>query len=136
MTLVGCIVVEDSPAPGCVKSVGFMTMGGCSGKHVIQDVVLEPQSDCLTITVNNCNGGVLEINNQCEQPVVFGEVVIEPVGGDSLDVRREGDEYHLVSSGGNYANYLPETDEHIVVEGLLGDTPLRLEFVKTGPLCP
>ncbi len=72
----GCIVVEDSPAPGCVKRLGISPIGGCFGKTAILDLVVEPENACLSIGVNNCNGGVLEVRNECQTALVLGGVRI------------------------------------------------------------
>ena len=132
----GCIVTKNSPAPGCVRYLGPAPMGGCFGKQIIRDIHLEPAEACLTITANNCNGGVLEMNNHCNQPVMLGGTTMVADQHVSLDVRRDGKGYHLMRAGGNISEYLPQADEHIMVTGSLGNTPLHLEFVKTEPLCP
>ena len=65
----GCGPKRDSPAPGCAGSGGF---GGCAGKTVILDLQVENAPACLTIRVNNCNGGILDVNNQCDEAAILG----------------------------------------------------------------
>ena len=74
LLLSGCIVTKGSPAPGCVESIGLPMSGGCFGKTVILDLTVEPENECLVITANNCNGGVLEVENSCPETLVLGGV--------------------------------------------------------------
>jgi hypothetical protein len=67
----GCLVKNDSPAPGCVEYWGPAPMGGCFGKTAILDLKVEPQTECLEIAVNNCNGGILEVSNACAEMLVL-----------------------------------------------------------------
>ena len=135
----GCLKVKDSPAPGCVKYLGPAPFGGCFGKSVITDFrIITPIPSCLSIGTNNCNGGVLEISNSCNESLVLGEVKIEPseryVG---LDIsNKEGGRYLLNRTEGNFAKYIPQNDEQIVVFGMLGmDWPVEIQFTKTKNLC-
>lgn len=134
----GCLVRRDSPAPGCVAYWGLAPMGGCAGKTVIQNLRIEPEIDCLTVEANNCNGGVLEIHNGCNETLVLGGVTVEPATGSaSLDVLEQADEgYALARTGSNFALYIPQENETIEVAGMLGDREIRVTFVKTGDLCP
>ena len=59
---------DDNPAPGCRESFGF---GGCFGTTVILDLSMEPESECLEIEVNNCNGGGLDVDNDCQEDLVL-----------------------------------------------------------------
>ena len=131
----GCLVTEDSPAPGCVKRIGIPLMGGCSGKTIILDVVIEPQTECLIITVNNCNGGVLELNNSCQETLVLPGVSLEPQESEGLDVVLQDGQHLLVMAAGNFSDYVPASDERIELVGKLGEQEVRLSFTKTAPLC-
>lgn len=136
LILGGC-VVENSPAPGCVRYLGPAPIGGCAGKQIVKDIRVVPDMECLNVTANNCNGGVLVISNHCEQPVILSGVTVSAHSENlTFDVSRKGGKYVLVRSGGNVSGYLPKSDERISIEGSFGGKPLRLEFVKTGPLCP
>ena len=135
LLLQGCIVVRDSPAPGCVERIGISPMGGCLGKTAILDLVVEPQVECLSITVNNCNGGILEIKNSCAEAVVLGGVRVEPQENVGLDVALEGDQHALVEVYSNFSEYVPEIDERIELTGTLGERSLRVAFTKTAMLC-
>ena len=133
----GCAVRKDSPAPGCVEYWGFPPMGGCAGKTVIQNLRVEPDLDCLTIEVNNCNGGVLEVRNACSEMLVLGGVEIEASTGPvSLDVQKgESGEYHLVETASNFALYVPQENERIELQGDLGAQEVKISFTKTKELC-
>jgi len=133
----GCIVRKDSPAPGCIEYWGIPPIGGCSGKTVIQDLQVEPEVDCLTVEVNNCNGGVLEIKNACGERLVLGGVEIEPSDGlVSLDVlKKESGQYLLAETASNFALYIPREDERIEIWGTLGSQKVKVSFTKTKELC-
>jgi hypothetical protein len=136
LLLGGCIVVKDSPAPGCVEFIGFSSVGGCFGKTAILGLAVEPENECLTIAVNNCNGGVLEVHNACDETLVLGGVEIPSSDRVSLDVV-EGDdgEYRLTGVSSNFSDYVPEADRKVEVAGTLGEQEIRLAFTKTARLC-
>jgi hypothetical protein len=134
----GC-VVEDSPAPGCIKYLfGGAPTGGCFGKSVITDLKVEPAIDCLTIEVNNCNGGILEVSNSCDEPFVLGSVEISPseynVGLDVLG--KEDGHYLLAVTYSNFSSYIPQENELIELVGTLGDQEVWVSYIKTKALCP
>ena len=135
LLLSGCLVVKDSPAPGCVKRIGISPMGGCFGKTAILDLEVEPGIECLSIAVNNCNGGVLEVHNGCDETLMLEGVSVEPGDRLGLDVVADGDRHALVRAGGNFSEYVPETDEHIEVVGTVGERSLTVTFTKTARLC-
>ena len=85
--------------------------------------------------MNNCNGGVLEVRNACEEAVELGGVRIEPQGSVGLDVVAEGDEHALVGVGSNFSEYVPEADERIELIGTVGEQQVRVSFTKTAKLC-
>ena len=130
----GCMVTHDSPAPGCVKYVGIAPLGGCNGKTIITDLV-EPGIECLEIEANNCNGGILEVHNNCTAELVLGEIEIAPGESSDLDVAEKDGKPVLVQVWSNFSEYVPETDEKIEVAGTLGEREIRIEFTKTSPLC-
>ena len=136
-TAVACGIKKDSPAPGCIEYWGLAPMGGCFGKSVIMDLKVEPAIDCLTIEVNNCNGGILEVSNLCNEPLFLGGVEIKPsernVGLDVLG--QEDGRYTLTYTASNFSDYIPQEDEAIEVLGSLGDQTVRVSFTKTKELC-
>ena len=136
LLLSGCgIFYRVSEAPGCSRVIG-MQMGGCSGVTVIRDVKIEPQINCLKkVKANNCNGGILEFSNFCEQPLIFGDLAI---GGyvNSLDViQDEKDNWIAVESNGNFAMQMVDQETQIALNGTLGDQTVTLSFTKSAPLC-
>lgn len=133
----GCII-EDSPAPGCVKySFGCSPAGGCFGKSIIEDLSVEPEIDCITIEVNNCNGGILEVSNACDEPFVLGGVEIAPhehnVGLDVLG--QENGVWLLTETATNFSDYIPAEDELIEILGTLGTQQVQVSYIKTKKLC-
>jgi hypothetical protein len=135
LLLSGCIVVKDSPAPGCVETVGFQMMGGCFGKTAILDLTVEPENECLEITVNNCNGGVLEVRNKCVEELVLGGVRVPPSESMGLDVVEENGEHSLIETYSNFSEHVPETDQKIEIAGTLGSQEIKVSFTKTAELC-
>lgn len=133
--LSGCMVTKDSPAPGCVEHVGFSGAGGCFGKTAIIDLSIEPETECLDITANNCNGGILEIHNDCGEEFILGGETIAPGDLVSLDLVKEGTRYTLVEVSSNFSEYVGRTDERIELTGTLGGQEIVVAFTKTGPLC-
>jgi hypothetical protein len=136
MLLGGCIVKEDSPAPGCVEYWGPAPMGGCFGTTAILDLEVDPELDCLEITVNNCNGGILEVSNTCAEILFLRQISVHPgerhVG---LDLRMQDGEHMLVPSPDNFSDYLPVEDEFVTIQGMLRGQELKISFVKTKELC-
>lgn len=130
-----CIVTQDSPAPGCVKSIGFPTFGGCSGKTAILDLRVEPKIDCLTISANNCNGGVLEVSNTCQETLTLDGIEILPESNVSLDVVENNGTYTLNEVWSNFSEYIPTQNTVISVTGTLGNQELNLTFTKSAKLC-
>jgi hypothetical protein len=111
-------------------------MGGCLGKTAILDLEVEPENECLEITVNNCNGGVLEVSNLCREIFALSSVTVHPSERHvSLDLDRQDGEYVLVPTDGNFSDYIPEKDESVEIWGLLGGQEVRISFVKTRELC-
>jgi hypothetical protein len=133
---VGCLVKKDSPAPGCIEYWGPAPMGGCFGKTAIVDLTVEPQTECLEIAVNNCNGGILELSNSCAEMLILDRITVHP--GESnvgLDLDRQNGEYVLNSTDSNFSEYVPSEDEFVEIRGLLGAQEVKISFVKTKKLC-
>ena len=123
---------EKSPAPGCNQGLG----GGCFGRTVIQDLVVEPEVECLRIKANNCNGGVIETYNGCESLLVLGDHEIEPGDYPAFDLVENGDgSFRLVEVDSNFSEYMPVEDKQVTITGFFDDRPLTITFTKTAPLC-
>lgn len=130
----GC-VVKDSPAPGCIQTIGFPSMGGCFGKTAIVDLQVVSAPDCVQVKINNCNGGVLDVRNDCADPVRLGSVEIQPADSVILDMVETGEALELIEISSNFSQYKPGSNRKIEFEGLVGEQMFRLTFTKTGPLC-
>jgi hypothetical protein len=131
--LSGCLVKRDSPAPGCVEYWGIPPLGGCQGKTVIQDLQTADVPDWVTITVNNCSGGVLEVHNAQGKPLVLGGAIIESDSSATLDVV---DSTTLTVTFSNFSSFVPEHDVQVKVHGQLSESNFTFSFTKTAPLCP
>jgi hypothetical protein len=130
-----CIVSSDSPAPGCVEHIGCAPMGGCFGKTVIQDLEVTGP-DCLIVAVNNCNGGVLEMTNNCSESFLLGNEEVPPAGSASFDLRQTSDGViELIEISSNFSDFIPESNQFIEMSGKLGDISVEISFIKTAPLC-
>lgn len=134
--LSACIVTKDSPAPGCVESIGLPTFGGCSGKTAIIDLSVNPKLDCLTINANNCNGGVLEIHNACQETLILDDIEILSAGSASLDVFEDTDGIPTLNEvWSNFSDYIPTQNTVISTTGILGNQKLEITFTKSAKLC-
>jgi hypothetical protein len=132
----GCIVTQDSPAPGCVKSIGLPVAGGCFGKTTLLDLQVAPATECLDLTINNCNGGVLEVRNTCAETLRLGGIEILPSDTASLDLTVDAAGTHtLIRTGGNFSDYIPDKDQHISFDGTLGTQAIAVTLTKTAQLC-
>ncbi len=118
--------------PGCGLNFGY---GGCSGKAMIKDLKIEPETSCLTLRINNCNGGIIEIENSCEESVNVGDVKIRE-RYDAIELSRDTNNSVKVStSDGNYAQYYPEEDDLLNIEGSIGEKKFTISYTKTKLLC-
>jgi len=134
--VIGCVVVKDSPAPGCIERWGIPMAGGCFGKSAVLDLKVTPPVDCLTVEVNNCNGGILEVQNNCDEPLALGGVTIEPSAFAGLDVSGEGGGGHtLTETASNFSAYVPQENEAVELVGALGELEVQVSFTKTKKLC-
>jgi hypothetical protein len=135
LLLSGCIV-KDSPAPGCIEYIGFAPVGGCNGKTIITDMVLEGFPECVQVRVNNCNGGVLEVNNSCSQSLLLDGIEIPAGASYSVDIQPTNDgKFELVPVPSNFSEFIGLTDQNIEITDSVGDQNLLLTFIKTAPLC-
>jgi len=123
---------NDSPAPGCNEGIG----GGCFGRTVILGMQVQPEIECLRIKTNNCNGGVLEVYNGCEDVLVLAGHEILPGDYPAFDLAETGDGgYRLVEVESNFSEYLPDTDRSVTVSGKIDGQVLNISFTKTAPFC-
>jgi len=133
---VGCTVKKDSPVPACIEYWGPSPIGGCFGTTAILDLKVEPQLECLEITANNCNGGILEVSNTCAEMLALSQITIHPgerhVG---LDVDKQNGEHVLIMVDSIFSLYVPEEDELVELQGMLGAQEVRISFIKTKELC-
>jgi len=133
--LTSCII-NDSPAPGCVEYLLIAPMGGCNGKTIITDLELEGFPECAKVTVNNCNGGVLEVINDCTETFTLSNFEVAPGESVSLDIQpAEGDSFDLIRIPSNFSDYTPPEDQFIKFIGSIGDQTLTISLTKTAPLC-
>lgn len=134
-SIISCITTKDSPAPGCIQRIGCSPMGGCFGKTIIQDLQIENAPACLQVTVNNCNGGVIDVDNTCEDRFTLDDNVVEPGDLMSFDIRQDGSEFSLIPVASNISEFIPSFDQAIDLYGKLGDQSIKISFTKTAPLC-
>ena len=134
VTTAACISLkEKSPAPGCRRSFG---MGGCNGKTIIKDVTFGPQIDCLIITGDNCNGGILDVRNRCDEDLVINDQIISAGEYCSFDVTEGAEgQYDLLLVDHNISLFTPEQDIPITFNANMGEQQIIIHFVKSAPYC-
>jgi len=129
------LAAEDLP-PGCVKQLG---PGGCLGKSRIESIAVSPALSCLHLAVNNCNGGVVTVQNECTSSFVLGEIKIDVKAmapKDSIELfRNASGAVKAKFSSGNFASYSPAKDDRLSIEGKVGNVNVRIQYTKTKPLC-
>jgi hypothetical protein len=141
IVIAGC--VSFSEAPGCNNSP---FIGGCFGTHLIKNLTVEPEISCLKIESNNCNNGVIEILNYCEENVTIAGIKMEEkrineygtvIPSDlTIDpIRKPSGEIIVNNTLGNYGNYEPTFDDFITINGTVGNTSIKISYVKTKSLC-
>jgi hypothetical protein len=132
-----CSMDEDNPAPGCNQFLGLPSMGGCFGKNAIINLTVEPEINGIEIAVNNCNGGVLEVTNGSNFPLMLGGIEIAPEEVNIiLDVLCDENGNPLLKrSTANYSEYIPEEDMYAEINGKLGTQDILITFTKTKKLC-
>lgn len=130
--------VDGRTAPGCDPR-NKEIIGGCFGKTLIVVLNVEPAIKCLSVSVNNCNGGVLEIRNRCDQPLLVGDLQLPGGARSSVSVElmkgSDGDTI-AVRASGNYASYVPPADERLAIWAEVGRNRFRISYTKTAKLCP
>ena len=134
LILSGCIV-KDSPAPGCIESIGIPSAGGCFGKTAIVDLKVVSAPECVIVEANNCNGGVLEIRNTCSEAIQLDGIEIFPSSSISLDMKEVEGSIELMETDSNFSQYIFDLDKRIEITGVIGNQTIKLAFTKTKPLC-
>ena len=134
LILSGCIV-KDSPAPGCIESIGIPSAGGCFGKTAIVDLKVVSAPECVIVEANNCNGGVLEIRNTCSEAIQLEGIEIFPSSSISLDMKEVEGSIVLMETDSNFSQYIFDLDKRIEITGVMGNQRIKLAFTKTKPLC-
>ncbi len=115
-------------APGCNGGGGIT---GCLGKSFIRNASLEPAFNCVRLDPNNCNGGVLGVENHCEDDLTIGGVVVAAGEFKNVELVREaGGAVAVVEPEGNFDSYNPETADELGVYGTLGAQAVQLSYVK------
>ncbi len=135
LLLVACLVIHDSPAPGCIERLGPAPLGGCAGTTIITDLQVIP-ARCLDVAANNCNGGVLEVQNRCSEAAQLDGLPLPPDNSLSLDIVPIGSGYRLTTTAGNVALTVPTHTLRLTFTGTAAGGPLTVTFAKTAPLCP
>ena len=131
---------SDIP-PGCnPKYQG--TIGGCNGKAQIEQLKLDGAPSCLYALANNCNGGVVEINNRCEgRNLSLGSLTIAPLSNDrgtatAVELEKDNNQKITIKeSRGNYASYFPKETEELSIDGDMEGQKVKLSYIKTKQLC-
>ena len=129
--LPGCLVLKSSPAPQCISYIAPPIIGGCSGKSAIIDLYVSQHPACLQIEVNNCNGGVLEINNQCSAPFHLDSAIVPAGELKAWDLMKINGEHSLINANGNFSYFIPDNNEQINLTGWLDNEKIQVNFVKT-----
>lgn len=126
------VQAEQSPAPGC-GSDGFLSpIGGCHGVRVVRDIAVTPEISCLDVRTNNCNGGVVVVDNGCGTPVTLGNVTVPPDDRETVEISGNGT---VLRTSGNFAGYSPDATRRLSAAGIAGEQTFTLAYTKTGPLC-
>ncbi|MFH1587563.1 MAG: hypothetical protein ABID38_06935 [Candidatus Diapherotrites archaeon] len=107
-------------------------MDGCGWKDsYITDLRVEPSIPCLSVSVNNCNGGVLEIINDCDENFEIGDALIYSNYNDAIEIVRNPKGQTLVmESNGNYTSYVPDEDIFLSANGNIGEKIISISYVK------
>ncbi len=125
--------------PGCLTVKG--AIGGCNGKTQIEAAKVSPE--CLEVSVNNCNGGMIELINKCKADIWLGSLVLPyfEKKDDRIPVwfelyRDLGGKIRARLEKEPGAGYVPKKAEKLKLEGKVGKKRLVLSYTKTGLLCP
>ena len=119
---------KDSIAPACEGRGGIT---GCLGKSGIKDIKVEPMMECLNIRANNCNGGILGIENKCDFDLALNNIVISADSYKGIEFARDkrGDVFVLAPKG-NFDSYNPVYEDTLSANGMLGGQQLTITYTK------
>jgi len=119
---------KDDFAPGCEGKGGIT---GCLGKSGIKDIKVGLPVDCLHVKANNCNGGVLGIENRCTADLFLRDVIIPQNSYQLIEfIRDSNGSVVVLAPKGNFDSYNPLDEDTLSVRGLLGDLPLVITYTK------
>jgi len=118
----------EAKAPGCEGPSGIT---GCMGKSFIKDINIEPSVECLKIDANNCNGGVLEIENKCNAGLEIGGKTIAAGSHKLIEfVKNYPGSTFVIELKGNFDSYTPLLEDTLTIEGKLGEQDITLSYLK------
>ena len=119
-------------APGCSLGAGI---AGCTGKSIITNLIIDPDVGCVKIKPNNCNGGVLEIENSCDSAFLIGGFDMPAKSTATVELIKENGAYRAKEARGNLASYFPQTNEDAGFTAQSGSKKIKIALVKTAKLC-
>ncbi len=116
-------------APGC-EGAGIVPTG-CLGKSVIKDINAQPTFECLKLDANNCNGGILGIENRCDTDLEIGGKTVHANSYKGIEfVRNREGKIFVTEPGGNVDTYNPEDEDLLSVKGKLGEKEITISYTK------
>lgn len=116
-------------APGC-EGAGISPTG-CLGKSLIKDIKVEPTVECLKVEANNCNGGILEIDNKCADDLEVGSKTVRAGSFRLIEFVRDGaGDIRVIEPEGNPDSYNPEKEDTLSAKGKLGETEVIISYTK------
>lgn len=157
--LTSCIDLSNPEyeAPGCTKSINWLPnalsagYSTCNGKSIIVKESLEilPEIPCMSVNVNNCKNGIINLVNRCPCDIIIGNVNISSEcydfnhDGNLTCINGNGIELILLGNGsttankvdGIYSNYTVEENLRLSINGTVGNRTFTISYVKTRPLC-
>ena len=138
--------------PGCRKRISGGVIkrpgppGGCFGTSIIKDFKIEPPVNCLKYKINNCNGGIFEIDNECDSNIQLGDLNLSPVkvnyngkeritegGRYNLEIIKDNNIFSVKNSSGNFATYFPKEDDVLIITGIWKEQKFNISYTKTKP---
>jgi len=127
--------VKIEGAPGCGGKGGLT---GCQGASYITDIKVEPAVDrmggCLKVHANNCNGGMLGIENRCDNDLKLGGKIIPANSYKLIEfVRNKEREILVIEPEGNFDSYNPENEDVLTAEGtwlIIGEQDITISYTK------
>tara|TARA_Y100000031_G_C8149699_1_gene351734 strand:+ start:106 stop:603 length:498 start_codon:yes stop_codon:yes gene_type:complete len=119
---------EDILAPACEGRGGIT---GCLGKSGIKDIKIEPATLCLNIKANNCNGGVLGVENKCDSDLKLNDIIVPANKYQLIEFARDSNgKVVVLAPKGNFDSYNPEDQDTLSYQGKLGELSLTITYTK------